>query len=251
LFTKPVIFVVTSFVLSALIYSSSPTFLPHVQGKPIAGGHIECDSDFFSVTCCWWEDFGDYIAYVCQSCDEDGSNCGPIVKTDPSSLEQTPTPPMTPGGGANVPQDGGVLEQPPVSPPRNDANVPHDGGVLEQPPTPTPPPLFGGNDVLSFGQPTITPPTTQTPTRLPGGGTNVPLQGGIAEQPTTTPPTPFPPTPGPLFAPEDNQDDANEGGGGRPPLKSDESLPFSEGGGGGQGEAEQPSDDGQNPTIIE
>ena len=151
-----------------MVGSSTSTYNLVVQGKPIAGGHIECDRDFFEVTCCWWEDFGDYLSYVCQACDDDGENCGPIVNTDPRDLAE---PPRTPGGGANVPQDGGVFEQPPVSPPRNDANVPQDGGVFEQPPvSPQQGQKSGLEDEASKGSvfeqrsmytsPQIAPPTT-------------------------------------------------------------------------------------------
>jgi hypothetical protein len=197
--TKHVLFVVTSFILAALIYSSSPTFVVFVQGKPVWGAHIDCtNADFFSETCCWAEDFGTYIAYVCQTCyDRDGygstgyEDCGPLEK------QRT-----VKGGDVTAPLGEGVLQQPLTTPTtptpplfgRNVGNAPLAGGVLEQPttiPLPTPPPLFGRNDA------------------------NV-LQGGvILEQPLTTitPTTPVP-TPPPLFgqiAPE-----------GQVPLTADE-----------------------------
>ena len=44
------------------------------------------------------EDYGgDAYTYVCQTCEEDGSNCDPIVETPIGSLEP-PTPPRTPDG---------------------------------------------------------------------------------------------------------------------------------------------------------
>lgn len=88
MFTKSVIFVVTSFILAALIYSSAARIVVVVQGDPASP--IDCkEANFFFETCCWFEDFGDYISYVCQTCyDTDGygsngyEDCGPLVKTD-------------------------------------------------------------------------------------------------------------------------------------------------------------------------
>ena len=101
-----------------LLYStySSNTF---VQGKPSIGTHIECDidSEFFeTISCCWFEDFGNYIEYVCQICTEDGANCGPLVPTDPRDRQETP-PKQTipPTIGDNVlQQEAGVLETQPA-----------------------------------------------------------------------------------------------------------------------------------------
>ncbi len=89
LFTKSVIFVVTSFILAALIYSSAARIVVFVQGD--SDSPIDCrEANFFSETCCWWNDFGNYISYVCQICyDRDGDfgngyeDCNPPVKTDP------------------------------------------------------------------------------------------------------------------------------------------------------------------------
>jgi len=128
---------IITFILVILVGGSTSTYNLVVQGKPIAGGHIECDRDFFGVTCCWWEDFGDYISYVCQTCDEDGSGCGPIVKTDPRSLEEPPTSPST--DLPVIPGGNGVLEQPPTSPQQGHKSGLEDeaskGSVFEQPPT--------------------------------------------------------------------------------------------------------------------
>jgi hypothetical protein len=187
--TKHVLFVVTSFILAALIYSSSPTFDVFVQGKPVVGTLIDCtDADFFSETCCWWEDFGTYIAKVCQTCYADGY--GGYGDCDPIEKQRT-----IKGGDVIPPLEEGVLEQPlttlttPTPPPlfgRNIGNAPLAGGVSEQPlttivpttPVLTPPPLFGRNTA------------------------NVPLGGGVLGQPTITAATPTPiPTPIPTPTP--------------------------------------------------
>jgi hypothetical protein len=92
LFTKSVIFVVTSIILTALIYSSAAGFVVFAQNDPVSP--IDCkEANFFSETCCWWNDFGDYVSYVCQICyDTDGDStngyedCNPPVKTDPRDV---------------------------------------------------------------------------------------------------------------------------------------------------------------------
>jgi hypothetical protein len=101
-----------------LVYStySSNVF---VQGKPVVGAYIDCnieDKFLELVKCCWNEDFGDYMSYVCQTCTEDGTNCGPIVKTDTRDRQETPpTRPIPPTIGDNVlQQEDGVLETQPA-----------------------------------------------------------------------------------------------------------------------------------------
>ncbi len=118
LYSKPAVPIMILTLVIMLVYSpySSNVF---VQSKPIAGGHIECDiEDIFLelVKCCWFEDFGNYSSYVCQTCTEDGKNCGPIVKTDTRDREETPpstpTRPIPPTIGENVlQQEDEVLEQ--------------------------------------------------------------------------------------------------------------------------------------------
>jgi len=91
LLTKPVIYVVTSCILAALIYSSTATFVVFAQET---SSPIDCkEANFFFETCCWWNDFGDYVSYVCQVCwDKDGDfrngyeDCDPPVKTDPRDV---------------------------------------------------------------------------------------------------------------------------------------------------------------------
>jgi hypothetical protein len=118
LYSKSVVFIAILTLVVMLVYStySSNVF---VLGKPISGGHIECDIDnafLETITCCWFEDFGDYYAYVCQTCTEDGANCGPLVPTDTRDRQDTP-PKQTipPTIGDNVlQQEDGVLETQPA-----------------------------------------------------------------------------------------------------------------------------------------
>ena len=114
LYSKPAVFIAIVTLVVMLVYSnySSNVF---VLGKPISGGHIECDIDnafLETITCCWFEDFGDYSAYVCQTCTEDGANCGPLVPTDTRDRQETPSKQTIPPTiGDNVlQQEDGVLE---------------------------------------------------------------------------------------------------------------------------------------------
>ncbi|WP_186434319.1 hypothetical protein [Candidatus Nitrosocosmicus arcticus] len=119
MYSKPAVFIMILTLVIMLGYSPYSSYV-FVQGKPVAGGHIECDiEDMFLelVKCCWFEDFGNYSSYVCQTCTEDGNNCGPIVKTDTRDQGETPplppTRPIPPTIGENVlQQEDEVLEQP-------------------------------------------------------------------------------------------------------------------------------------------
>jgi hypothetical protein len=209
---------VASFILATLIYSSSPTFLPHVEGKPVWGANIDCkEANFFYETCCWAEDFGTYIAYVCQTCyDKDGygsngyEDCGPLVKQRTIS-----------GDEVRAPLGEGVLEQPLTT---------------TEPTTPKPP--AGGKGI--FGSDVL-----PTPSISPEG--DVSNDGGTVKQPPTTPIAP--PT-GPTVAPHDSQGDKEDGigdgGGVRPPLR--DSLPeiVKEPGVQQPEQEEEPSNEGQD-----
>ena len=102
-----------------MLVSSTYSSNVFVQGKPISGGHIDCDIDnefLETITCCWFEDFGDYYAYVCQTCTEDGSNCGPLVPTDTRDRQDKPPKHTIPPtiGDSVLQQDEGVLETQPA-----------------------------------------------------------------------------------------------------------------------------------------
>jgi hypothetical protein len=135
---KSLIFVVISAILAALVYNPSSISNVFVQGKPVYGAYIDCDLGeiYGTITCCWEEQFPDYQARVCQTCHEDGTNCGPIVKTS----EEPPKPPRSvpPTAGENIlQQDLGVLEQTPsqgLPPLKQGQGVLPQDGVLEQAP---------------------------------------------------------------------------------------------------------------------
>jgi hypothetical protein len=220
LFPKPLIFVVISFLVIAIIYSSFSEF---AQGRPIWGTH-HCNSNFLEEKCCWMDvpDVGP-VSLICQTCyDKDGydgyEDCDPYVVT------------RTEAGDVRAPIEGGVLEDSltptsPFAPPT---------GVLEQPLTATtPPPLFGRNDPNVplqgggvFGQPTPTPPPTSP---------FAPPTGGVFDPPKASPPTPVV-TPPPLTLPPT-------------PPQDDGSGPLNPQGGGilqQPEEVEDPEDEGEN-----
>jgi hypothetical protein len=122
-----VIFVGISFIVVAIIYSSSDT--PNVFAAPKAPGFdtgvCTNNPETLSATCCWVDiDKGT----LCQTCSidlETGDfvNCSePEIQmgqrqlpSDPTvppqgGIEQPQTPPRLPGGGANVPPQGGVTQ---------------------------------------------------------------------------------------------------------------------------------------------
>jgi hypothetical protein len=258
LLAKSVIYVAFSILVVALIYGSSPTFVVVVEGKPTSYDYDCREANFFYETCCWFDD--EYkpglIVYVCQTCyDTDGygsngyEDCGSLSEGDPRDRQLPPTPPLTGGKGIfgsnvlptpsvslgeNIPDDGGILEQPPLF----GRNVfPLQGGGFEVLQEPETPPMFGqvapqvapltaGNAPLGvLGQepakvttPTPTPRPTLTPTPIP---TPTPTPEPIPVGPDLPPPFP-PPTPGfegppiatdisPNLAPEDDQDETDEG----------------------------------------
>jgi hypothetical protein len=153
LLTKPVIFVIISFLI-ALIYSSFITFIVFaLPPDPKFGSNIfECKFNGPPPvqTCCWREsvppgtgnpDLGGDEEQYCQTCNLD-QNGDPTECTQKELqfAEVSPTPTPKP---FVLPEDG-VLQQP--TPPPTSPFGPLGGGVLQQPQTsPTPPPLFGRN----------------------------------------------------------------------------------------------------------
>jgi hypothetical protein len=141
--SKPLIFVVISTLIIALIYSSCPPFI--VYAAPEAGWRSSQDctvTSFGGVLCCWKEDGVEYcqtcirIPYGTPGTEEGGWEC----TTKEKSLEQPPTSsPFDP----TAPLQGGVLEQPPTPPPF-DPTAPLQGGVLEQQEPPMPPTFAPG-----------------------------------------------------------------------------------------------------------
>jgi hypothetical protein len=139
-----------------IVYGS---FSELAQGKPVAGEYIDCNLGeiYGTITCCWYEEVVRYgiltSKYVCQTCTEDGTNCGPIedwraikggddVKgpLGKEGVLQPLTPPRSvpPTVGENIlQQDLGVLEQTPsqgLPPLKQGQGVLPQDGVLEQEP---------------------------------------------------------------------------------------------------------------------
>jgi hypothetical protein len=122
-----VIFVVISLLVVALIYGSSSTVRVFAEA-PAQGwkDSTDCtskqDKDNPNITikrCCWYE----YPRTVCQTCLESPGHAPTCTE-----IEKRPTT-----GQANVPQGGGVLEQPPTPKKHGGTVLPKGGGVIEQP----------------------------------------------------------------------------------------------------------------------
>ncbi|MGI0043494.1 MAG: hypothetical protein ACRD47_07265 [Nitrososphaeraceae archaeon] len=177
MYSKPLIFVVISVLAIAYI-----SFSEFAQGKPVAGGYIECDLGeiYGTITCCWYEEVVRYgiptSKYVCQTCTEDGTNCGPIEDwrankvggdvTGPLGKEgvlQPLTPPLLapPTAGERVPPGGGVIQQQPPTD-QGAAELPATEGtqpatVEEEPPVPVCQEGQEFNEDLGFCVPTECP----------------------------------------------------------------------------------------------
>jgi hypothetical protein len=198
--TKRVIFMILPLLFVPLVYgmSSTPDACAAPRDPNFGSASAVCSSTYYlepqRKNCCWEEpdilNPGESIIW-CQTCNEDGTNCGPVHSQPPS-----PTGPFTPPQG-----DVEQPEQPPLFG-RNEEAVPPTGGIL-QPFAPAP-----GFQQIPQGQ--VQPfiqsenPPTLTPTPLP------------------TPPSPLPPlTPtGPTVAPQDDE------GGGLPATQNQENVPL-------------------------
>jgi hypothetical protein len=203
LFTKPLIFVVISVLVVALIYGSFTPFIVYAlppdsrwdssqscdQSKTNQFGEI---MENVEVTCCWREKIPGYIYLAdeyCQTCvyDEGQWKCS---QKELQMLEQPQTPtPFDP----TAPLQGGVLEQLPDQPPlfgRNEAAQP-TGGIV-QPFTSTTPSLFGNvplQDSGVFGQqPAAIAPPTLVPTPILTPEPPVPMFGSTQQAAPTPPP---------------------------------------------------------------
>jgi hypothetical protein len=141
-----VMFVVISLLVVALIYGSSSTVRVFAEA-PAQGwkDSTDCtskqDKDNPNITikrCCWYE----YPRTVCQTCLESPGHAPTCTE-----IEKRPTT-----GQANVPQGGGVLEQPQSSKhsPKDNTKLPNDnGGSTEQHQEQSSPPLKpkGGHNI--------------------------------------------------------------------------------------------------------
>jgi hypothetical protein len=130
----PVIFVFISLLVVALIYSSSSSVLAAKSPSPrdvcdvFSQGTCYCNNivEELTASCCVITpgQNGKDI-FVCEKCS---------INTDTGeyyNCELDRKSPTT--GGANVPQGGGVLEQPPTPKKHGGIVPPKGGGVLEQP----------------------------------------------------------------------------------------------------------------------
>ena len=143
LYSKPVIFMVVSFIVVGLIYSSTLTFIvfaappdPNRPGQGGTCGGITTNprTGNNSQTCCWTERVPGKLppsnkATYCQTCEftTAGSDCKPKQQQ------------LGPSSSGVSPLEEGVLEQPPtqgVAPPltRGQSVLPQDGVLQQQEP---------------------------------------------------------------------------------------------------------------------
>ena len=136
---KHLIFVVILFLAGALVYTSYSGFEAFAYPRdPDWGKKCEPKDEISNnVTCCWTEEGNPGETFTwCQTCESDGSACGPVVVK------------LTRPEG--IPPDGGVLDPGNGSstpPPSGPAAPLQDGGVLQQSPS-----EGGGLQPLTRGQ---------------------------------------------------------------------------------------------------
>ncbi len=132
---KPVILTVISVLVVTLIYSSI-AILPYSAFAAGKSPRDVCDLTpkskctcvnlvlVLQARCCSYTSSGNVIA--CEACNID-TNTGDYVDCHDVAVKKSPTT-----GTANVPQGGGVLEQPPT-PKKHGGATTSKGGGLEQP----------------------------------------------------------------------------------------------------------------------
>jgi hypothetical protein len=178
LYTKPLIFVVISFLVVALIHSSiSTSGVFAAPSDPNFGGDCETfppSENGYIQTCCWTEsvppgtgnpDLGGSMEKYCQSC---YFRYGDVTSNSCSDKELQYLEDTVPGTGVS-PEDG-VLEQPP-RPPLGPFIPPQDGVIQQQPPNEGEglQPLTRGQGVLPPGGVLERPPVDQVAPESPTG----------------------------------------------------------------------------------
>jgi hypothetical protein len=133
--SRPVIFVLISFLVVMLIYGSvaisrSPAFAAGKSPRDVCQSNHPtlciCNNDVenLKAKCC---DLGRDLVTPCMTCD---------INTDTGDYENCVVSRKSPTTGqANVPQGGGVLEQPQKHPKHGGTVLPKGGGALENPST--------------------------------------------------------------------------------------------------------------------
>ncbi|MPZ07267.1 MAG: hypothetical protein GEU26_12775 [Nitrososphaeraceae archaeon] len=150
--SKPVIFVVISVLVVALVYSSISAFYVFaVPSDPKFGGDCKFTGPPPVRSCCWRElvpegtgnpDLGGYQEEYCQTCNLDQNGDPTTCSQKELQFFEGRLPERT------APLQDGVLEQPPT-PPSSDPAAPLQDGVLEQPPSEgVAPPVTRGQGVL-------------------------------------------------------------------------------------------------------
>jgi hypothetical protein len=131
--SKPLVIVVISLLVIALIYSSFSR--SDVFAKGVTRGSLDCTSGINGREVCCQDETGSQGIVIrwCTVCDATSppSNCSPRFNSGTVPI----TPPKSNDGGS--PKDDGVLPQPPLTPPKsNDAQVSNGSGPIQQTPPP-------------------------------------------------------------------------------------------------------------------
>jgi hypothetical protein len=143
--SKPVIFVVILLLVVMLIYGSVAISRysvfaanPRDACDKYPGSKCKCVNfpERLSAVCCSYASSGNIIS--CERCD---------INTDTGDYENCQISRKSPTtSGANVPQGGGVIEQPPTPKKHGGTVLPKGGGVLENPSTDQGTNIKKGND---------------------------------------------------------------------------------------------------------
>jgi hypothetical protein len=179
--SKPLIFVVISVLVVALVYGSVSVFSAYALPRDPKNDGSDCDfaeGEGIGSRCCWFEVVpegtgdpgrGGNVEQYCQTCravDSDGDGSQDGVDCEQKELQYLES--TVPGVGEFP--EGGVLDQPP--PPPTGPFVPPQGGVLQQTPG-----EGGGLQPPTRGQEGVLPPA--------GVSKQPPAEQGTTEPPAT------------------------------------------------------------------
>ena len=132
MYSKPLIFMIISVLVVALIFS--PTAISHVFAVPpnskFGTAEADCTNNVkeLTATCCWSRVTFDKVLYECQTCN---------INTNTGNFEEcTPVTRERGGGGFDPAIPGGGIFQTSSAPLTPDDNVnPNSGGVFNTPQT--------------------------------------------------------------------------------------------------------------------
>ena len=200
---NPVIFVVISVLVVALVYSPSTiSYVFAVPPDPQFGQRGKCNNDVerLQVDCCWTESYGPLFPSVtftvCQTCNIDTNtggfvDCTEVQRTSGGGTFEAQQIP--PSNTTIPPAGGGVFEAQPLPP--SNTTIPQGGGVFEAQPLPPSGPAIppGGGGTFETQQAPLAPGDTANP-KIAGGFNTLPTDEGATGAPPSTAEETQPPT---------------------------------------------------------